>query len=218
MKHLIGVVILFFSCITVHYGQYTSAKDSDPEALSLLQKAGEILNSQNTQVTFSLKLSYPGQEGVPNVGTLYQSGTSYRLDLEQYSIISDGKTRWIYLKPQNEINIYNEAQGQDWLSPTDFLQLHKAQDLVFVLAGTKADGSSIIEAKPLKGRFDDYSKFTIYVKNGSLSSIKAMFKDGTRQEMNMGTVTHPATLDKAKLFTFNKSQFPGAHIEDLRLD
>ena len=218
MKHLIGFVILFFSSIPVQYGQYTSAKDSDPEALSLLQKAGDKLNSQNTQVTFSLKLSYPGQEGEPNVGILYQSGASYRLDLDQYSIWSDGKTRWIHLKPQNEINIYNEAQGQDWLSPTDFLRLHEAQDLVFVLAGTKADGASIIEAKPLKGRFDDYSKFTIIVKNGTLTSIKAIAKDGTRQEMFMGAVTHPATMDNAKLFSFNKSQYPGVHIEDLRLD
>lgn len=218
MKQLIGIVILFFSTITVQYGQYTSAKDSDPEALSILQKAGESLNAKNTQLTFSLKLSYPGQEGEPAVGTLYQSGASYRLDLDQYSIFSDGKTRWVYLKTQNEINIYNETKGQDWLSPTDFLQLHKAEDLVFVLAGTKTDGSHIIEAKPLKGRFDDYAKFTIVVKNGVLSSIKAISRDGTRQEMYIGTVTHPATFDSAKLFTFNKSQYPGAHIEDLRID
>jgi len=218
MKHLIGIVILFFSTITVQFGQYTSPKDSDPQALALLQKAGENFSSKNTQVTFSLKLSYPGQEGEPAVGTLYQSGTSYRLDLDQYSIISDGKTRWVYLKTQNEINIYNETQAQDWLSPSDFLQLHKAQDLVFVLAGTKTDGSSIIEAKPLKGRFQDYAKFTIVVKNGSLTSIKAISKDGTRQEMFIGTVIHPATFDSAKLFTFNKSLYPGVHIEDLRID
>lgn len=218
MKQLAGIVILFFSTITVQFGQYTSPKDSDPEALSLLQKAGDNLSSKNTQITFSLKLSYPGQEGSPAVGTLYQSGSSYRLDLDEYSIISDGKTRWVYLKTQNEINIYNETQGQDWLSPTDFLQLQKAQDLVFVLAGTKADGASIIEAKPLKGRFEDYAKFTILVKNGSLSSIKAISRDGTRQEMFIGTILHPATFDTAKLFTFNKSLYPGVHIEDLRLD
>lgn len=218
MKHIISITLLFFSVINVHFGQYTSAKDSDPEALSLLQKAGEKMNGANTQVTFSLKLSYPGQEGHPSVGTLYQSGTSYRLDLDSYSIISDGKTRWIYLKTQNEVNIYNESKAQDWLSPTDFLQLHKAEDLVFVLAGTKADGASIVEAKPLKGRFDDYSKFTIVVKNGTLTSIKALSKDGTRQEMNIGAITHPTTLDKTKLYSFNKSMYPGVYVEDLRID
>ncbi len=218
MKKIVGIVLFFFSAITLQYAQYTSAKDSDPEAISILTKAGENLNSKNSQVTFSLKLSYPGQEGEPKVGILYQSGSSYHLDLEEYSIISDGKTRWVYLKTQNEINIYDEDNGQDWISPTDFLQLHKAQDLVFVLAGTRADGSSIIEAKPLKGRFEDYAKFTILVKNGLLSSIKAISRDGTRQEMYIGTIIHPAAFDDPKLFTFNKSLYPGAHIEDLRLD
>ena len=169
-------------------------------------------------MTFSFKLSYPGQEGTPQTGVLYQSGNSYHLQLPTYSIISDGKTRWVYLKNQNEVNIYNDSDGQDWISPQDFLQLHKATDLVFVLAGTKADGASIIEAKPLKGRFDDYSKFTIVVKNEKLTSIKAISKDGTRQEMFIGAITHPATFDNAKLFTFNKSQYPGVHIEDLRID
>jgi outer membrane lipoprotein-sorting protein len=218
MKHFAGIVIFFFSTITVQFGQYTSTKDSDPEALSILKKAGASLDGKNSQITFSIKLSYPGQEGEPRVGMLYQSGALYHLDLKEYSIISDGKTRWVYLKVPNEVNIYNETNGQDWISPTDFLQLHKATDLVFVLAGTKADGSSIIEAKPLKGRFDDYAKFTILVKNGSLSSIKALSKDGTRQEMNIGTITHPATFDNAKLFTFNKALYPGVRIEDLRLD
>jgi len=218
MKQLLGIIMLFFSTITLQYGQYTSAKDSDPEALALLQKAGASLDTKNTQVSFSIKLSYPGQEGSPKTGMLYQSGPSYHLDLDEYSIISDGKTRWIYLKIQNEINIYNETNAQDWISPTDFLQLHKATDLVFVLAGKRADGASIIEAKPLKGRFDDYSKFTILVKNGSLSSIKALSKDGTRQEMYIGTITHPTTFENTKLFSFNKSQYPGVRIEDLRID
>jgi len=42
-------------------------------------------------------------------------------------------------------------------------------------------------------------------------------KDGTRQEMFIGAVTHPATLDKTK-FTFNKSMYPGIYVEDLRID
>jgi outer membrane lipoprotein-sorting protein len=214
-------IAFLFACLAfapICIGQYTSAKDSDPEALALLQKAGENLATKNSQVTFSFKLSYPGQEGKPETGVLYQSGKMYNLQLPTYSIISDGKTRWVYLKNQNEVNLYNESNGQDWISPQDFLQMHRATDLVFVLAGTKADGGSIIEAKPLKGRFDDYAKFTIVVKNGALASIKGIGKDGTRQEMYIGTITHPATFDNAKLFTFNKASYPGVYVEDLRLD
>ena len=197
--------------------QYLSSKDSDKEALELLTKAGNAFSTGNTQVNFSLKTTFPGQETQTSPGVLYRSGKNYRLELKDYHIISDGTTRWLYMKTRNEVNIYNESNGQDWISPSDFLQLHKSTDLVFTLLSNK-DGLAIIEAKPLKGKFDEYSKFTIGIKNGALSYIKALSSDGSRQEMNITSVTHPATLDAAKLFTFQAQSYPGCYVEDLRLD
>jgi outer membrane lipoprotein-sorting protein len=219
MKHAMLIPFFLLTLLPVSFSQYSSATDSDSEALGLMQKAGQTYTTSNIQLPFSIKYSYPGQEGTPVAGVLYQSGNSYRVDLDDYSIISDGKTRWVHLKKANEVNLYSEHKnGQDWLSPSDFLKLHTATDLVFVLAGKHTDGTSIIEAKPLKGRFDEYSKFTIAIKNGQLSSLKALSKDGTRQEIKLGTLSRPASFDNKKLFTFNASQFPGIHVEDLRLD
>ena len=199
-------------------GQYLSSKDSDPEALALLSKAGATFNQKNTQVAFRLKTIFPGQDPKIHEGVLYQEGSQYRLELNDYHIISNGTTRWVYLKGPNEVNIYNESNGQDWISPQDFLRLHLSNDLVFTLLSSKGDGTSIIEGKPLKGRFDEYSKFTIGIKNGALSYINAISSDGTRQEMTITSVTHPASFDRNKLFTFHKESYPGVYVEDLRLD
>lgn len=218
MKYAFLISLFLLTLLPDIFSQYSSAKDSDPEALSLLQKAGQAYTTSNVQIPFSIKYSYPGQEGTPATGVMYQSGNSYRVDLDDYTIISDGKTRWVHLKKANEVNLYSESQGQDWITPSDFLRLHTATDLVFVLAGTHTNGTTIIEAKPLKGRFDEYSKFTIHVKDGALSSLKALSKDGTRQEIKLGTISRPASFDNKKLFTFNAAQFPGIHVEDLRLD
>lgn len=220
MKYVFSVLMLVFftASLTFAQSQYLSAKDSDPEAISLLTKAGQAFSTKNAQVNFKLKVSFPGQETTTSDGVLYQSGKSYHLDLKEYAIISDGVTRWVYLKNQNEVNIYNESNGQDWISPQDFLKLHTADDLVFVLKGTMSDGVSVIDAKPLKGRFEEYSKFTIGVKNGALSYIHAISSDGMRQDMNITSITYPATLDAAKLFTFRKEMHPGVYVEDLRLD
>lgn len=198
--------------------QYLSSKDSDPEAVALMTKAGQAYASKNAQINFRLKISMPGQPPESSEGILYQSGKAYRLELKDYQIISDGKTRWVYMKTSKEVNIYNESNGQDWISPSDFLKLHTADDLVFVLAGTRSDGVTLIEAKPLKGRFEDYSKFTIGIKNGALSFINGLSNDGMRQEMSITTVTFPATMDTQKLFTFNPADYPGVYVEDLRLD
>lgn len=218
MKALFILVSLVFGLQLQVFSQYLSAKDSDSEAVAILTKAGSSLNGSNAQVNFRLKTSFPGQEAQLNEGTLYQSGTKYRLELKDYHIISNGSTRWVYLKAPNEVNIYNESNGQDWISPQDFLQLHKSKELVFSLASKKADGTSIIEVKPLKGKFDEYSKFTVGIKNGALNYINALSSDGMRQELTITSVTHPASLDANKLFTFQPELYPGVYIEDLRLD
>lgn len=200
------------------YSQYLSAKDSDPAAVALLSKAGKVFASGNVQVNFKLKTTFPGQPVQATDGLLYQGTGGYRLELKDYNIISNGKTRWVYLKGPNEVNIYNESNGQDWISPQDFLSLHTSDDLVFTLVSSKPDGVSIIDAKPLKGRFDEYSKFTIGVKNGTLNYINALSSDGTRQELSIASVVNPVSWDAAKLFTFQPDAYPGVYIEDLRLD
>jgi hypothetical protein len=218
MKVFIFSFLFSLGFMPLGFGQYLSSKDSDPEALSLLAKAGVAFNQKNTQVAFRLKTTFPGQEAKVHDGILYQEGSQYRLELSDYHIISNGTTRWVYLKGPNEVNIYNESNGQDWISPQDFLRLHLSNDLVFTLLSSKSDGASIIEGKPLKGRFDEYSKFTIGIKNGALSYINAISSDGTRQEMTITSVTHPASFDRNKLFTFQKESYPGVYVEDLRLD
>jgi len=218
MKSILLLVILCFTICYHGYSQYLSAKDSDPEALKILTSASEGFKSKNARLNFNLRISYPGKETETNEGILYQAGKNYRLELKDYIIMSDGTTRWLYLKGPNEVNIYNESNGQDWISPQDFLQLNTSKELVFILASKKPDGTTVIEAKPLKGRFEDYSKFTIGIKNGMLSYINGLSSDGTRQEMSITNVTYPATWDAAKLFTFKPASYPGVHIEDLRLD
>lgn len=217
MKQLFLPVILFVLAISQGQAQYTSAKDSDPEALRLLTKASQAFVSKSAQVNFKLKVTFPGEEPVVSEGILYQSGKSYNLELKDYAIISDGSVRWVYLKGPNEVNIYNESNGQDWISPQDFLTLYTSQDLVFMLSSTRADGTSIIAAKTLKGRFDEFSKFTIGIKNGALSFINALSSDGTRQDMSITAIAYPATLDAKKLFTFHPELHPGVAVEDLRL-
>ena len=218
MKLFLFISFISLFLVTPGYSQYLSATDSDPAAVKLLMDASKAFTAKNAQVNFKLKITAPGAPVETSEGVLYQSGKSYRLELKEYIILSDAITRWVYLKGPNEVNIYNESNGQDWISPQDFLQLHTSKDLVFVLASKNPDGTSIIEAKPLKGRFDEYSKFTIGIKNGMLQYINGLSSDGMRQDMSIISVANPTTLDANKLFTFHPELYPGVHIEDLRLD
>ena len=161
MKHLFPFILFYFSVLLpgMAQSQYLSSKDSDPEALSLLTKAGQSFASKNAQVNFKLKVTYPGNEPVTSDGILYQAGKSYNLQLKEYAIISDGTTRWVYLKTRNEVNMYNNPMA-DWISPQDCLQLHKSQ-IFFYFSGTRADGRNGLLKQNFKRPFEDYTKFSI---------------------------------------------------------
>lgn len=220
MKLTFSILLSFFLCMSLMtaQSQYLSADDSDQEAIDLLTEAGKSFSTRPSQVEFTLEVSYPGQPSMVSQGTLYQSGEAYHLDLKEYAIFSDGTTRWIYLKGPNEINVYNESNGQDWISPQDFLKLHTSDELVLSLIGTRGDGVTVVAAKPLEGRFDQYSKFSVGIKDGSLKYINAISSDGSKQEMSITKISHPDHLDTKKLFTFDKASYPGVYVEDLRLD
>jgi len=81
MKGLILCICFMLSLLTTGKAQYLSAKDSDPDALALLTKAGKVFSTGNAQVNFKLKTSFPGQETVTSEGVLYQGGKNYRLEL-----------------------------------------------------------------------------------------------------------------------------------------
>lgn len=212
---LILLSLLILSSEKAIAQQYLSSKDSDKEALALLKKAGTPYSTGNAVVNFTNTLTLPGDKPVKSVGVLQQTGNSFNLDIPEYQIISDGVTRWVFMKRANEVNIYSNQESNDWLNPQDFLTLFKATDLVFVMAGKKTDGTQIIEAKPLKGRFEDFSKITLHIKADKLTYLLALGKDSSRQEISITSSTFPSTIDKAK-FTFDPKKYPGVHVEDLR--
>lgn len=215
-KSGIAFICLFLSiCLNLKAQQYLTSKDSDKEALAYLQKAGTPFVNGNAVVNFTNTLTFPGEKPITTSGILEQSGNSFNLNIPDYQIISDGTTRWVYMKKANEVNIYSNQESNDWLNPQDFLTLHKATDLVFIVSNKKDDGTIIIEAKPLKGRFEDFSKITLHLKNNKLIYLLALAKDSSRQEISISSTTFPDTIDKSK-FTFDASKYPGVHIEDLR--
>ncbi|MDQ3017663.1 MAG: hypothetical protein M3R25_13215, partial [Bacteroidota bacterium] len=117
MKGLLIMLCFVAGLATTGFSQYLTAKDSDPEALALLTKAGKVFSSGNIQVNFKVKTIIPGQQPMTSDGVYYQGGKSYRVELKDYNIISNGQIRWVYLKGPNEVNIYNESAGQDWIGP-----------------------------------------------------------------------------------------------------
>ena len=68
-------------------------------------------------------------------------------------------------------------------------------------------------------RDSEYSKMRIQVnqKANRMKTMKIFAKDGSRYTMEVDAVT-PNYKVSEEFFTFNPSNYPGIHIEDLRID
>ncbi|MBK6902452.1 MAG: outer membrane lipoprotein carrier protein LolA [Saprospirales bacterium] len=205
--------------------QYTKASDSDPEARAVLEKVKAKYEAyQSVEATFTLTIEFPGaDEKEEQTGKMIQQGKQYRLELATQHLICDGKSIWLYLKENKEVQINNfeEDEESGFLSPMDMLRIYEREDYVYVLSNEYTEAGKIvqdIEFKPLDAD-SEYSKLRLSVdKAGSqIKRIKAFAKDGSRYTLTLSTfktnLSYPAGT-----FSWTKTQCPDCYVEDLRID
>ena len=204
--------------------QYTKAGDSDPAAKAVLEKVRTKYEAyKSVEATFTLTIELPGAEKEDQAGKLIQQGKQYRLELPSQHLICDGKSLWLYLVNDKEVQINNfeEDEESGFLSPMDMLRIYEREDFVYVLSNEYTEGGKIIqdiEFKPLDPN-SEYSKLRLSVDKASsqIKRIKAFAKDGSRFTMTVGVFKSNQTYPPAT-FTWTKAQCPDCYVEDLRID
>lgn len=219
---LIGGLILGFSGI---YAQstMTSKKDIDPKAKSLLDKLKKQYDSYKTmEVKFELTMEFPNQPAEVQKGSVIQDGKKFNVKMNDQEIYSDGKTNWVYLKKNKEVQISNVDENDgDMLSPKQMLRLYEKGNYVYAVVEERTEnGKQVadIEFKPLDKK-SEYSKMRLTVdKNANkMLSLRIFSKDGSRYTLKVNDIIPNKTYEPG-IFTFNPKAYPGVHIEDLRID
>ena len=234
MKKLL-VVLLTLCSLNILWAQAGSGKPSapntapaeanDPAAKKILDKIRKKYEGyKSLEATFALTIEVPGQKQDIQKGSIAQEGdTKFRLDMDQQVIVSDGTTTWVYLKKNNEVQI-NDADPKDtesgFLTPKSLLKRYQKGDYLYALTDKTTEGGKLltqIEFKP-KDKNSEYSKLRLSVdeKAGSIQSIKAFGKDGSRYTFNVSKLT-PNKRFAADYFTFDVKKYPGVRVEDLRI-
>lgn len=218
-KVKIALVILIACFIVNVQAQGTK----DPLAKAILESMEKEYDSYaSMEMQFNLEIALP--EEVPDIqeGSLLQKGEQFFLKLDDQEIISDGKDIWVILKSSEEVQINNidETDGE-MMSPKDMIRLYESEDFeYFLINEMREDGKKIkqIEFKPTD-RDSEYSKMrlTVYAKDNKMKRLKIFSKDGSRYTLNITKITPEASITKGS-FLFNQDNYPGFHIEDLRLD
>lgn len=220
---IIGALVLPIGLLTAQT-KATVAETSDPEAKKILDKIRKKYeNYKSIEAAFTLSIELPGQPKEVQKGTVGQEGDQFRLEMEQQTIVSDGKTTWVYLKKNNEVQV-NDAdptsEQEGFLTPRDLLKRYQKGDFLYTITDkTTEDGKQVtqIEFKP-KDRKSEYSKLRVSIdeKAGTIERIKAFAKDGGRYTFQITRLT-PNKKFAAGHFSFDAKKYPGVRVEDLRM-
>jgi outer membrane lipoprotein carrier protein len=224
MQKLFLLTILSILSTGVFAQDFTKQTDSDPKAKAVLEKMRKKYEAmQSLEAEFSLVIEVPEQPAETQKGKLTQQGDKYRLKLKDRTLVSDGKSVWLFIEKNKEVQINDVEEGKSGgiSSPKDLLKAYEWNDYVYILAQEFTENGKVvqqIEFKPTS-RDSDYSKIRVTVdkKTSDVVSIKSFGKDGSRYTLTVTKLT-PGKQVAASTFTFSKSECPDCHYEDLRLD
>lgn len=225
-----NILILLIAFLFVNVSTAQTAKlvkeTSDPAAKVILEKLRNKYEAYKTvEADFKLTIEIPEEDKEIQTGNLAQKGEQYRLSLDNQAIYSNGKTLWLYLKSNNEVQINNvedfEEEEEDFLSPKDLLRIYEKEDFIYALTNDGYEnGLAVqqIEFKPID-KDSEYAKMrvTIDKKKTQIIRIKAFAIDGARYTMDVTKFKPNLSYTNAD-FVFNPKDFPGIHVEDLRID
>jgi len=222
--HRIALLFVLLSAVFTAQAQSGApAEKSDPEAKKLLDRVRKKYASYTSlDAAFALTIEVPGANKEVQKGTVSQEGDKFRLDMTDQLIVSDAKTTWVYLKKNKEIQIDNADKNSQsaFLTPQQLLSRYEKGDYLYAITERNTvNGKSMVqvEFKPVDKR-SEYSKLrlTIDEKAGTLESIKAFAKDGSRYTFAISALT-PNKAFAAGHFSLDPKQYPGVRVEDLRM-
>lgn len=223
---LLGLIFcVSYTLSTAQNGQNTlsSSAESDPKAKIILEQMRDKYEGYKTiDITFELEIKLPEEAAETQIIRLKKKGAAYRVEMPDRTVISDGETLWMVLARNQEVQINDVPEVQDdqgILSPEALFRLYETDDFAYYLVGQATENGKVvqkIEFKPLDA-YADYSKMRLTLVKGSneFVRVKAFGKDGARFTITVKDMRANTAL-AATLFTFDKADYPGYYIEDLR--
>lgn len=224
MNHLrFWILFLALSISLASYAQTRAGDQPDPQAKAVLDKLRSKYEGYSSlKLSFDLTLAFAEQPEEVQQGTLLRKGDSYRLELPQQAILSDGESLWIILHNNQEVQINNlpESPEESIMSPQALFSFYESGDFAYALVNETADeqGRVIqqIEFKPLD-RTSEYSKVRLEIERNKLQPVRmlAFGKDGSRYVLEITDIKPNAAIPNGT-FTFTESDYPDYYVEDLR--
>ena len=226
MQRFLILLICCFSTIGLfaQTNNYRKAADSDPEALKIVRAIKAKYEGYTAmQADFRLDIEFPGQAVETQKGQLSRNGDKFHFKLATQEGISDGEAIYVIMHDNKSVNIENMPEPGDdagMLTPQNLLTFYDEEKFVFALQGEenlKGKIVQIIELKPVDRDESEFTKIRMLVdkKSQQVVQLLAFSRDGSRFTFHLDTLKVNPSLPSS-LFAFQKSDYEGYYIEDLR--
>jgi outer membrane lipoprotein-sorting protein len=192
---------------------------SDPKAKVILDKTSANLKALKTlKADLDITMEVPNQAASVQKAVVYISGQSYRLELADEIIICDNKSVWRYLKSLNEVQISDYDPTDDQITPTNIFNIYENDFYYLYTEKTTINGAEfhVIDLTPMD-KNKSFFKVRIWVSttDSFIHQMKVFDKNGSRYTYKMTKMVKNGVY-KTSTFMFNKADYPGVHVEDLR--
>ncbi len=152
-------------------------------------------------------------------GTIFLKGNKYKLEVAGQDIISDGKTRWTYVKDANEVQIDNIKTDENSITPSNIFTMYE-KGWLFKFTGEQTEKGMVyqlVELVPIDPKKKNIFKvkLTINKNDKFISTAKVFNKNGSIQTISVDKLT-PDAATSDSLFSFSVVKYPGAEVIDLR--
>lgn len=194
----------------------------DAKANAILQNLNKKTKTYKTiSAKFNINMNGKDKSSEEQKGSIMVKGGKYRLELKSQTILCDSVTLWTVLKDANEVQVNNVDAKNDKsnLSPATLFNLYE-KDFKSHFDNEEQKGNSLIEHIDLYPKHPEREKYhtiklSIDKNKNEVTQIDILMKDG--DSVMYSILSFNANDDiPDSTFTFNKNDYPGIEVEDLR--
>lgn len=224
MKKLLLISLVFISATQIAFAQKDAEAQKILNAISKKYKAYDIVKAD---FTFTLDDPMSNIKDT-QVGTLISKPKANKFKVIIYSpadkttvaqeIISDGKSQWTYVRKDKEVELNNVDHSEDNLNPAKIFTIYEHGYKYIYNGEEKVDGKlcQIIDLTPEDAKKQFFKvRLTIDKAKKQIYSALIFDKNGSKYNYVIRVFTPNPKLPET-LFTFDKKDYPGVEVVDLR--
>ncbi len=214
MKTRIVIVLFLFSVVSV----FSQTDKKAQEILNGLSSKYKSLKS--LKATFTIVVENQNDKSKQEQsGTLSLKESKYKLQVAGQEIISDGKTRWTFVKDANEIQIDNQKKDENAITPSNIFTIYEKGWLSKYLGEKKIKNITYqnLELIPVDVKTKNVFKVKLAIDKAQKTITSAVIydKNGSIQTITVNKFTANGANEDA-IYIFNSAKYPGSEVVDLR--